>query len=311
MAEIKKGRLEGGLRLKKGGACAAGGSFQAEAGGGVAPGGRFEPLVSVITIAFNGAAHIEHTIKSVLGQSYKNIEYIIVDGGSTDGTLDIIRRYGDRIDYWVSERDRGISDAMNKGVALASGELIGMIHADDWYEPDAVANAVEVFERTGAGVVCASLRYHKDGAPYFIGKSDPCRLHMTMSVWHPTVFVRAGVYRSAGVFDLKYRSGMDYDLLLRYRMKGIKFARDERIYANMRAGGTSDQSWRRMLGEEYAIKTANGIGVTAAYLFYLKRYAFFAAAAAFKKTLSMLGLDGLTPIFKKIRNKFDKRFIDK
>ncbi|HOT76744.1 MAG TPA: glycosyltransferase [Candidatus Wallbacteria bacterium] len=91
------------------------------------------PKVSVITIVYNGAAGIERTIKSVLGQGYKNLEYIIVDGGSIDGTIDIVKKYEDKIARWVSEKDRGISDAMNKGIALATGDIVGMIHADDWY----------------------------------------------------------------------------------------------------------------------------------------------------------------------------------
>ena len=96
------------------------------------------PLVSIVTVVYNGAATIERTIASVLGQSYPNIEYIIVDGGSTDGTLDILRAHEDRVDLWVSERDGGIYDAMNKGVALCTGEWVGLINADDWYVDDAV-----------------------------------------------------------------------------------------------------------------------------------------------------------------------------
>ncbi|OGM06056.1 MAG: hypothetical protein A2008_12250 [Candidatus Wallbacteria bacterium GWC2_49_35] len=303
MTDVNKDKkLEGGLRVKMGASYKKNDAAVLKGAG--------DMLASVITITYNGAAHIEHTIKSVLAQSYKNIEYIVVDGGSTDGTLDIIKKYEDRIDYWVSEKDRGISDAMNKGVELATGAIVGMIHADDWYEPDAVENAVKTFAETGAGVVCADLRYHKDGVAYFIGRSDPDSLDKTMSVWHPTVFVRAGIYKSAGAFELKYISGMDYDLLLRFSMKGVKIAKDDKIYANMRAGGTSDQSWRRMIREEYLIKTANGIGVFKAYAYYLGRYAYFAAAAAFKKTLAVLGLTSLMPLLKKIRNKFDKRFID-
>src|ERR1700742_4639960 len=91
------------------------------------------PLVSVVTVVYNGAKHLEQTINSVLNQSHKNVEYIIIDGGSTDGTLDIIKRYEDKIDYWQSERDGGIYFAMNKGVSLAKGELIGILNADDFY----------------------------------------------------------------------------------------------------------------------------------------------------------------------------------
>ena len=90
------------------------------------------PLITIITVSYNAVKTIEDTIVSVLGQTYNNIEYIIIDGGSTDGTLDIIKKYQDKITYWVSEPDKGIYDAMNKGIAKANGELIGIINSDDW-----------------------------------------------------------------------------------------------------------------------------------------------------------------------------------
>lgn len=96
-------------------------------------------LISVITVSYNAVSTIEQTILSVINQTYSNIEYIIIDGGSTDGTIDIIRRYEDKIAYWVSEPDRGIYDAMNKGASKANGEYIAFLNSDDWYELDAVS----------------------------------------------------------------------------------------------------------------------------------------------------------------------------
>ena len=96
------------------------------------------PLVSIITVVLNGESHLEHTINSVLCQTYENLEYIIIDGGSSDGTQDIIRKYQDKIDYWISESDDGIYDAMNKGILQAKGELIGILNSDDWYELETV-----------------------------------------------------------------------------------------------------------------------------------------------------------------------------
>ncbi len=98
-----------------------------------------QPLVSIVTVVFNGAATLERTMQSVFTQSYPNIEYIIVDGGSKDGTVELLRKHEERLDLWVSERDRGIYDAMNKGVALCSGAWVALINADDWCEPDTVA----------------------------------------------------------------------------------------------------------------------------------------------------------------------------
>lgn len=92
--------------------------------------------ISIVTVSYNAAKTIEQTIKSVINQTYSNIEYIVIDGGSTDGTVDIIRKYEDRIAYWVSEPDGGIFDAMNKGIKVATGEVVGIINSDDWYEHD-------------------------------------------------------------------------------------------------------------------------------------------------------------------------------
>src|SRR5687768_15692501 len=97
------------------------------------------PLVSIITIVFNGQKSIERAINSVLGQTYPNIEYIIIDGGSTDGTIDIIKKYQHKIAFWKSEPDNGIADAFNKGLSCAKGNIIGFVNADDWYNPDTIS----------------------------------------------------------------------------------------------------------------------------------------------------------------------------
>jgi len=103
------------------------------------------PLVSIITVVFNGERYLEQTIEAVLGQTYTNVEYIVVDGGSSDCTVDILRKYEGCIDYWVSEPDAGIYDAMNKGLSLASGQIVGIINADDYYDKDACLNVVQQF----------------------------------------------------------------------------------------------------------------------------------------------------------------------
>lgn len=109
--------------------------------------------VSIITVVYNGAGTIEQTIKSVLGQTYKNIEYIIIDGASTDGTQQIVEKYVDKIAYYVSEKDEGLYYAMNKGIGKATGEIIGIINSDDWYDINAVKNIVGLFSKKDAEVV--------------------------------------------------------------------------------------------------------------------------------------------------------------
>lgn len=211
------------------------------------------PVVSVITIVYNGEKHIEHAIRSVIDQSYPEIEYIIIDGGSTDGTVPIIKKYGQSIHTWISERDNGISDAFNKGLRLATGEIIGMINADDWYEPDAVEKAVAAIE--GYDVVYGDLRLWKEGKVDFVLKGDHHYLRNEMTVNHPTVFVRRKCYDQFGMFDNAYKCAMDYDLVLRLMESGCRFNYVPATLANMRWEGLSDKRW--LLGCRETLQVKN------------------------------------------------------
>ena len=115
------------------------------------------PLVSIVTVVHNRARTLPRAIDSVLAQEYPELEYIVVDGCSTDGTVDVIRRYEHHIDVWISEPDRGISEAFNKGVALARGQIIGLLNSDDWYEAGAVSAAVRALEASGCDIVHGQL----------------------------------------------------------------------------------------------------------------------------------------------------------
>jgi glycosyltransferase involved in cell wall biosynthesis len=212
----------------------------------------YQPLVTVITIVYNGEKHLEQTIKSVLEQSYSPLEYIIIDGGSKDNSVSIIKKYSDRLAWWTSEKDRGISDAFNKGIAHAKGDIIGLINADDWYEPDAVALAVEALKE--ADVAYGDMQYWKEGKKDMIVVGDADFLVHEMSVNHPTVFVRADCYRQHGVFKLDYRYAMDYDMMLRLKLNGARFAHVPRVLTNMRWEGVSDQHWHKACREALAIK---------------------------------------------------------
>jgi len=210
------------------------------------------PLVSVITIVYNGEKHIEHTIRSVIGQTYRPIEYIVIDGGSRDNTLSILERYRDSIAVLVSEKDRGISDAFNKGLQRATGELIGILNADDWYEPDAVARAVEAIR--DCDIVYGDLRLWKDGKTDFILKGDHHRLKNEMTINHPTIFVRKKCYEQFGVFDMEYKCAMDYDLMLRFLVGGSRFCYIPAVLTNMRWEGLSDTRWLMGVRETWRIK---------------------------------------------------------
>lgn len=210
------------------------------------------PTVSIITVVFNGEKHLEQTINSVLGQTFKDIEYIIIDGGSTDGTLAIIKKYERQLAYWTSEKDKGISDAFNKGIAKATGDIVGIINADDWYEPDTVALVVEQMQQ--ADIVFGDIQYWKNGQKEFIQHGNLSFLEREMTLNHPTVFLRRSCYQQFGAFDLSYRFAMDYDLLLRMRVNHCRFSYLPRLLANMRWDGVSDKYWKMGCRETLAIK---------------------------------------------------------
>ena len=211
-----------------------------------------QPLVSIVTVVYNGETHLEQTIRSVLEQTYPHIEYIIIDGGSKDRSVEIIKQYSDRLAYWVSEKDKGISDAFNKGIARATGSIIGLINADDWYEPNMVALMVEALQDADVGY--ADLQYWKEGKKDMIVEGNHEMLLYEMSVNHPTVFVRSECYKKFGTFRLECRYAMDYDLMLRFRLNGCRFVRVPQVLANMRWEGISDQQWYKACKEVREIK---------------------------------------------------------
>ncbi|MBC5774889.1 glycosyltransferase [Pontibacter sp. KCTC 32443] len=196
------------------------------------------PLVSVVTVVYNGQKSLEQTIQSVLNQTYPNLEYIIVDGGSTDGTLDIIRKYEESIAYWKSEKDNGISDAFNKGISLATGELIGLLNADDWYEPDALETIVSAYKP--GSVVHGNMQYwNEDGSKGLFFKPNQKLLPKEMTINHPTVFISRSLYEQYGTFSTNYKLAMDYHLLLRLYLASVPFIEVDKTIANMRSGGFS------------------------------------------------------------------------
>jgi glycosyltransferase involved in cell wall biosynthesis len=195
------------------------------------------PLVSVITVVLNGEKFIEETFKSVFAQSYKNIEYIVVDGGSKDDTLDIIKKNEDRIDFWISEKDQGIYYAMNKGITLATGEIIGILNADDHYSKDCVQHVVDAYLRTKADVIHGDIILITGTQSRM--KPDIATMNEKPSIFHPTCFVKKSVYQSIGAFDTRYRISSDYDFLLRCLKKGCTFHYVPEVLTYFRPGGMS------------------------------------------------------------------------
>lgn len=201
------------------------------------------PLVSIITVVRNGAAHLSEAIESVLGQNWPNLEYIIIDGESTDGTIDLIRQCDAQIDYWVSEPDKGIFDAMNKGIALAHGALIGLLNADDWYEPEVVKTAATAYlDKKLPGI------YYGDKflIQMDLGQSYefPASLEFWrgMTVCHQAMFIHRTVYARLGRYDLAYRLAADFDFFVRAMRDGVSFIRLDRFVVNFRDEGASSQA---------------------------------------------------------------------
>jgi glycosyltransferase involved in cell wall biosynthesis len=187
------------------------------------------PLVSIVTPTYNMAGFLEETIQSVLSQDYPNIEYIVMDGGSTDGTLDILRRYEGRL-AWVSEKDEGQADAINKGFLRSHGEIFAYLNADDTYLPGAVSAAVRNFlAEPDVAVVYGEAYYtRQDGSIFRRYPTDPFdvkRLNSLCYICQPAAFVRSAVFREVGMLDPTLHLTLDYDLWLRiakrHRMKKI------------------------------------------------------------------------------------------
>lgn len=213
------------------------------------------PMVSIVTVSFNSARTIGEAIESVLSQDYPSIEYLVIDGGSTDGTVEIVRGFGDRIGTFVSEPDRGIYDAMNKGIRLARGSVVGMLNSDDAYtDKRSVSDLVEAMLRESTESVF--------GDAIYVDKEDTDRIvrHYRSARWHPrrfrfgwmpahpTFFVRRKWYERCGLFSLDYRIAADFEMLVRLLyVAGVTYSYVGRPVVRMRSGGASASGWSNSL----------------------------------------------------------------
>jgi glycosyltransferase involved in cell wall biosynthesis len=220
------------------------------------------PLVSIITVTYNAIENLEQTMQSVFSQTYPHIEYLIVDGLSSDGTVQLIRKYESKLSFWVSEKDNGIYDAMNKGINLSKGELIGMINASDYYEPKAVEWAVEAYlENKEAGILHGNINMlNKDGSFFKLKKPNTnlTELYKGISLFHSTFFVRASTYKEKGLYDTQFKISADFDFALRCHLEGVKFYYIDKIIANFRLGGFSSSKDVNGMYESRDILLKNG-----------------------------------------------------
>lgn len=198
------------------------------------------PGLSIVTPVFNGAHHIEQTIQSVLDQRYPSLDYLVVDGGSTDGTVEILRRYEHSL-RWISRPDGGMYHAMNDGIRRTTGELIGIINSDDWYEPGAFERVAAEYQASDRETILYGItRYHRERGVDMILSYDHTTLPERM-INHPSCFVPRTIYVREGLYDTKLRVAADYDFLLRAYTRGTRFRHIEQILANFRHGGFSSR----------------------------------------------------------------------
>jgi len=268
--------------------------------------GRQTPLISVVTVVLNGEAHLEKTIQSVVAQLDERIEYIIIDGGSTDSTLEIIRKYDKTLEYWVSEPDQGISDAFNKGIALCRSRVVGILNSGDWYEPESLSLVQKRFqENSEIGVLCGALQYWMRGRKAYCSESRPELLGREMSVTHPTCFVNRELYLRYGGFDPACKFAMDYELLLRLYVHGVVFKTTSQVLAHMMHEGVSEQNWKKALLETWKARRTYLPGTFFAgrlYLWYLigRKLVRFALQALAMHGVVRFYREKLAPVKKKL-----------
>lgn len=234
--------------------------------------------LSLISVVYNNAQYIEDCIKSVASQSYRNREHIVVDGGSTDGTLELIEKHREKITKWVSEPDEGLYSAMNKGISMATGDVIGFLHSDDFYaDDDVIEKVADVFINRDVESLYGDLVYISKNGKRILRywKSGNYREGMVKWGWmppHPTFFVKRAVYNKHGCFNTDLRVAADYDLILRFLGKhGISTHYIPEILIKMRIGGNSNKSIKNIIRkstEDYRAMKENNLPVPIVALFY-------------------------------------------
>jgi glycosyltransferase involved in cell wall biosynthesis len=183
-----------------------------------------EPLISIITVVFNREKTLEKALRSVVNQTYKNVEYIVIDGASTDGTLDVIKKYRNKIDVFESKKDKGMYYALNRGVELATGDLIGICHSDDWlYDEHVIEKVAKVHEAINADVYYGSMySFHNNTLSEELAPTEELEQNLKR-FFHPATFIRKAAFEGLGGYNTKYRSASDYELLLRLKLNQYKF----------------------------------------------------------------------------------------
>lgn len=246
-----------------------------------------KPKISIITITYNSGKTVEETINSVVSQEYPNLEYLIIDGASKDNTLDIVNKYKDRIDVIISEPDKGIADAFNKGIANATGEIIGIINSDDILLPGALRAVADAYD--------PSVDVYRGGTVFWnpeLNTNVSCAPGMTCSVedkWgggvnHPSTFITKRAYDKVGLYNTEYRFAMDVDMLYRLYNADLVFKKIDKDLTNFRLGGETNTLWTKKIKERYLMRRRNGASVwlaTKSNLIFAIRQSLMAAFCLF------------------------------
>ncbi|MBK0371265.1 glycosyltransferase family 2 protein [Flavobacterium agrisoli] len=221
--------------------------------------------ISIITVVYNNEKTIEDAIQSVLSQSYPDIEYVIIDGGSKDNTVSIINKYKEKLGYFVSEKDRGLYDAMNKGIIASTGDVVGILNSDDLYQDSTViADVMKQFIANNAlDIVYGDLVYVKSDDIHKVVRYWKCKEYYSRFFEnanvppHPALFVRKRVYDQAGLFNLDYKIAADYELMLRMLKKHQFFSKYiNRLIVRMRLGGASNENFSSIVKQNKEVLNA-------------------------------------------------------
>jgi glycosyltransferase involved in cell wall biosynthesis len=226
------------------------------------------PKISIITVSFNAQASISRCIESVIGQTFKNYEYIIIDGASTDNTVEIVKKYATNISVLVSEPDKGIYDAINKGIMLAKGDVIGVLNSDDYFADTNVLNLIaDAFIKKNAEIVYADLDYvNPDGGiirKWRSGEYEAGKFNWGWMPPHPTFYCKRNLFEKYGFYSLEYGTAADYELMLRFihRYKIDPFY-IKKVMVKMKIGGASNKNFgNRVKGLLFDFKAMRRNGI--------------------------------------------------
>lgn len=236
------------------------------------------PLVTIFTAVKNRKDTLPQTIISVLNQSYPNIEYIVVDGASTDGTLEVIKQFDDKIDLWISEPDCGTSDAFNKAISMAQGDFIFWLSSDDWINPDFIETAVQTLLKSGADFVFGDMVMYNNGDADAVCKGDKDYAKSLMSgnphFNYPSMVIKRECFQKLGLIDTTYRIINDYEWTLRLHLHGGKGSYNSSLLVHRRVGGFGENHPVRSVLEHLRLSRQYGLPATkavAAHLYYFVR----------------------------------------